>query len=80
MFHSEFDIVKFIIVTSFLEYINKTAEFNENLHYRLIFDLDKSRRRKRNSREEPFKSNVEDILAFIIGLRLEIVQLSAQKW
>ena len=29
----------------------------DNLHYRLIFDLAKSRRNKRNFREEPFKSS-----------------------
>ena len=29
----------------------------DNLHYRLIFYLDKSRRKKRNSRKEPFKSS-----------------------
>ena len=29
----------------------------DNLHYRLIFDLDKSRRKKRNSRKKPFKSS-----------------------
>ena len=29
----------------------------DNLHYRLIFDLDKSRRKTQNSREEPFKSS-----------------------
>ena len=29
----------------------------DNLHYRIIFDLNKSRRKKRNSRKEPFKSS-----------------------
>ncbi len=30
---------------------------NTVMHCRLIFDLDKSRRKKRNSRKEPFKSS-----------------------
>ncbi len=29
----------------------------DDLHYRLIFDLGKSRQKKRNSRKEPFKTS-----------------------
>ncbi len=48
----------------------------DNSHYRLIFDLDKSRREKRDSRKEPFGGSMACKINFI--LQSMVVAISAR--